>query len=78
MILIGDHELLPSSSSSSSSIFLPVEHGSNGLMRKLGFLIAAGLAVASVAAAQDRIAATPEGAERFWVQERPLSAQVAG
>jgi len=50
-------------------------------MRKLLTLIAAGLAVAGAAAAQDRVAdrapAVPEGSERFWVQEQPLSALVS-
>ncbi len=46
-------------------------------MRKLASLIAAGLAVAGVAAAEDRVAAAPEGSERFWVQERPLAPRVS-
>jgi hypothetical protein len=50
-------------------------------MLKFLTLIAAGLAVAGVAAAQDRpvdrAPAVPEGSERFWVQERPLSTLVS-
>lgn len=57
--------------------FCPAEFGSNALMLKLVPLIAAGLVVAGVAAAEDRAAAAPEGTERFWVQERPLSPRVS-
>ena len=46
-------------------------------MLKLLSWIGAGLAVAGVAAAEERVVATPEAAEVFWVQERPLSALVS-
>jgi hypothetical protein len=40
-------------------------------------LVLAGLLVAGAAAAQDLAGSAPAGTERFWVQERPISAMVS-
>ncbi len=40
-------------------------------------LVGAGLLVAGATAAEDRAGPGAEGSERFWVQERPLSAMVS-
>ncbi len=45
-------------------------------MLKLASWVAAGLVVAGMAMAQDRVAGGGVADDRFWVQERPLSAMV--
>jgi hypothetical protein len=51
--------------------------GRTATMLRLVSWVAVGLVVAGMAAAQDRAVAGAESGDRFWVQERPMSALVS-